>query len=59
MVSMWWVAAAFLLGGFGGTLVFALMAMASREHDLAASADDRIAREGPGPVGLEPTWTAK
>ena len=59
MVSMWWVAVAFLLGGCGGTLVFALMAMASREHELAAGADDKLAREGPGPVSLEPTWTAK
>jgi len=58
MVSIWWVAAAFLLGGCGGTLVFALMAMASREHEHASGAVDKLARDGLGPVSLEPTWTA-
>ncbi len=59
MVSMWWVVAAFVFGGCAGTMVFALMAMASRQHDLALSADDKLLREGPGPVSLEPTWTAE
>ncbi len=59
MVSVWWVAAAFLLGGCAGTMVFALLAMASREDEHAARADASVAREGLGPVSLEPTWTAK
>lgn len=59
MVSMWWVAAAFLVGGCAGTMVFALMAMASRQAELALGADEKLAREGPAPVSLEPTWTAE
>ncbi len=59
MVSMWWVVAAFLLGGSAGTMVFALLAMASREDEQAASAEASVARDGLGRVGLEPTWIAK
>lgn len=59
MVSVWWVVAGFLLGGCAGTMVFALMAMASREGEHAASAEELVAREGLGSVRLEPTWTAK
>ena len=59
MVSMWWVVAAFLLGGSAGTMVFALLAMASREDEQAASAEASVVRDGLGRVGLEPTWIAK
>jgi len=59
MVSLWWVAAAFLLGGFAGSMVFALMAVAAREHEHAARADEKLARDGLGPVELEATWSAK
>jgi hypothetical protein len=56
---MWWLVVAFMVGGFAGTLVLALMAVASREQDRGAWAEESIARDGLGPVGLEPTWTAK
>ena len=59
MVSAWWVVVAFLVGGFAGTLVLALMAVASSEDDLGARSEESIARDGLGAVGLEPTWTAK
>jgi len=59
MVSAWWLVAAFMVGGFAGTLVLALMAVASSEEDQGARAEESIARDGLGPVGLEPTWTAK
>lgn len=59
MVSFWWVAVAFLLGGCVGTMVFALMAVASREREREAKADEAIVRDGLGPVKLEATWGAE
>lgn len=59
MVSLWWVVAAFVLGGWAGMTVFALMAMASREDEDQRRADEALERDGLGPVHLEPTWTAK
>jgi len=32
MVSAWWAIGVFLLGAYAGTLVFALMSVAAREH---------------------------
>ena len=40
MVSIWWVIGAFVLGGYAGMLVFALMSMAAREDVQAAKARD-------------------
>ena len=59
MVSAWWLVVAFMVGGFAGTLVLALMAVASSEQDRGARVEESITRDGLGPVGLEPTWTAK
>lgn len=59
MVSAWWVVVALMLGGFGGTLVMALMAVASSEQDLGSRAEESVAHDGLGSVGFEPTWTAK
>jgi hypothetical protein len=58
MVSIWWVAAAFVLGGYAGVLVFALMAMARSESDRAATAGEAVQRDGAPPGTLEPTWRA-
>jgi len=58
MVSIWWVAAAFVLGGYAGMLVIALTAMARSESDLGASASEAIDRDGVPPVTLEATWHA-
>ena len=59
MISVWWVAAAFLLGGCAGFVVFALMAMASHEREHASRAEETVAREGLGEVGLDRTWNAE
>ena len=59
MVSVWWVAVAFLLGGCAGFVVFALMAMASREHEHLLRAEETVAREDLGRVSLDRTWNAE
>jgi len=59
MISVWWVAAAFLVGGCAGFVVFALMAMGSREHEHALRADETVAREGVGRVSLDRTWNSE
>jgi hypothetical protein len=59
MVSMWWLVVAFMLGGFAGTLVLAMLAVARSEQDLGTRSEDAVARDGLGAVGLEPTLTAK
>ena len=59
MVSAWWLVLAFMVGGFAGTLVLAMMAVASSEQDLSARSEDAVARDGLSAVGLEPTLTAK
>ncbi len=35
MVSLWWVAAAFFVGGYAGVLLVAVTSMAARETDDA------------------------
>jgi hypothetical protein len=59
MISAWWLVAALLLGGSGGFMVFALLAVSSRAHERATAAEESVAREGLARVGLEPSWTAK
>lgn len=59
MVSIWWVIGAFVLGGYAGMLVFALMSVAAREDVQAVKARDVVARDGLGPVPLEAHWSAK
>ena len=59
MVSIWWVLLAFVLGGYGGMLVLALMGMAAREELQGDSVADAIERDGLGPVHLEAHWSAK
>ncbi len=59
MVSIWWVIGAFVLGGYAGMLVFALMSMAAREDLQAAKAREAVARDGLGPVPLEAHWSTK
>ena len=56
MVSIWWVVAAFVLGGWAGMLIFALMSMSAHESDRAAQAEDAAVRGGLGPVDLDPHW---
>jgi len=59
MVSAWWLVVAFMGGGFIATLVLAMLAVARSEQDLGFRSEESIARDARGPVGLEPTWTAK
>lgn len=35
MVSLWWVVAAFFVGGYAGVVLVAVMSMAARETDDA------------------------
>ena len=58
MVSVWWVIGAFILGGYAGMLVFALMSMTAREQDRAGLAEDAAARGGMGPVHLDEHWVS-
>ena len=48
MVSAWWLVVAFMVGGFAGTLVLAMLAVASSEQDLGARTEDAVARDGLG-----------
>jgi hypothetical protein len=59
MVSAWWLVVALMIGGVAGTLVLALMAMASSEQDQGLRTEESIARDDLGSAGLEPTWTVK
>jgi hypothetical protein len=57
MVSIWWVACAFLLGGIAGLVVFAFMNMAARQSERAVMSDVAVQRQGLGAVNLEEHWT--
>lgn len=56
MVSIWWVMWAFLLGGFAGLLVFALMSMAGKNNDRAIRADEAVQHVHLGPMHIEKSW---
>lgn len=45
MVSMWWVLAAFLMGGSAGLLGFSLVGMARREGEHARKAERAFQRD--------------
>jgi hypothetical protein len=53
MVSILWVAVAFVAGSVAGLLVFALMAMAAREDGRAASAERMLAGESLGGTTIQ------
>jgi len=57
MVSIWWVAYAFLLGGIAGLVVFAFMNMAARQNERAVMSDVAVQRQGLGAVNIEEHWT--
>ena len=59
MISVWWLVVAFMVGGFAGTLVLSILAVSRSEQDLAGRTEETAVRDGMGPAGLEPTWTAK
>ncbi len=59
MVSIWWVVLAFVLGGYAGMLVFALLSMARREEAQAVKAKEIVERDGLGPVHLKAHWGAE
>jgi hypothetical protein len=59
MVSIWWVILAFVLGGYAGMLVFALMGMAAREEVQGVRANEALEQDSLGPVPLEARWSAK
>jgi RsiW-degrading membrane proteinase PrsW (M82 family) len=58
MVSIWWVAWAFLVGGFAGMLVVALAVMMAREGERAVKADEAVQRDGLRPVSLDENWSS-
>ena len=58
MVAIWWVVSAFLIGGYAGMLVFALMSMTAREGERAVKADKAVERDRLGPANLEDDWRA-
>lgn len=58
MVAIWWVVSAFLIGGYAGMLVFALMSMTAREGERGVKADKAVERDRLGPVNLEDDWRA-
>jgi len=57
MVSIWWVALAFVLGGFAGLLIYAFMDTSAGQSERAARADEDVRRTGLGDVNLEEHWT--
>jgi uncharacterized membrane protein len=57
MVSIWWVACAFLLGGLAGLVIFAFVSMAAREAERAVKADEALQRTGLRALNLEEHWT--
>lgn len=59
MVSIVWVAVAFLLGSVAGLLVFALMSMAAREDDRVAWAERTLARDRLAGTTPEANWSAE
>ncbi len=52
-MSFWWVVGAFVLGGYAGMLVLALMSMAAREDEQAVKAKEAVERDGLGLANLE------
>jgi hypothetical protein len=46
MVSIWWVLAAFLVGGSAGLLGFSLIGIARRESEHAGKAEKKLERDG-------------
>jgi len=57
MDSLWWLAAAFVVGGFAGIFICALMTMTANQRDLAAMADDAAARSRTESANLDGHWT--
>jgi hypothetical protein len=57
MVSAWWAIGVFLLGAYAGTLVFALMSVAAREHAQGVKEEEAVGRDGLGPIELEDEWS--
>jgi len=57
MDSLWWLAAAFVVGGFAGIIICALMTMTANQRDLAAMADDAAARSRTESANLDGHWT--
>lgn len=56
MVSIWWVALAFVLGGLAGLLIYALLSMSGTEQGRAVRADEDLQRKPLGKVHLEEKW---
>jgi hypothetical protein len=48
MVSAWWAIGVFLLGAYAGTLVFALMSVAAREHAQGVTEEEAVGPRRPG-----------
>ena len=46
MASIWWVLAAFLMGGSAGLVGFSLIGMARRECEHAINAQKKLERDG-------------
>ncbi len=48
----------FVLGGYAGMLVFALMSVATREEEQGRRTQEAVERDGLAPVNLEEDWIA-
>jgi RsiW-degrading membrane proteinase PrsW (M82 family) len=57
MVSIWWVALAFVLGGLAGLLIFALLSMSATQEGRAVKVDEDLQRRTVGKIRLEEEWT--
>jgi hypothetical protein len=57
MVSIWWVALAFVLGGLAGMLIFALLSMSATQQGRAVKVDEDLQRRTVGKIRLEEEWT--
>jgi hypothetical protein len=57
MNLVWWIVGAFVMGGYGGLLVFALIYMARREGDRDDVAEDAASCDGVAPIQLHQEWS--
>jgi len=57
MVSIWWVLCVFVLDGFAGLPLFAVMSTAAGQSERAMKADKVLGRTGLSAQNLEQHWT--
>jgi hypothetical protein len=57
MNLVWWIVGTFVIGGFAGMLVFALIHETRREGDRGDVAADAVGHGGVAPVQLHREWS--